>query len=67
MRFMMIVKHAEKQGPPPKPLMDRGRDRGSSDVRAGKLRSEDVGRHCADRFKDGVIGSSGGYRYTPRG
>jgi hypothetical protein len=22
MRFMMIVKHAEKQGPPPKPLMD---------------------------------------------
>jgi len=22
MRFMMIVKHAENQGPPPKPLMD---------------------------------------------
>jgi hypothetical protein len=22
MRFMMIVKHSEKQGPPPKPLMD---------------------------------------------
>lgn len=22
MRFMMIVKHAEKQGPPPKPLME---------------------------------------------
>ena len=22
MRFMMIVKHAEKQGPPPKELMD---------------------------------------------
>jgi hypothetical protein len=22
MRFMMIVKHPEKQGPPPKPLMD---------------------------------------------
>ncbi len=22
MKFMMIVKHAEKQGPPPKPLMD---------------------------------------------
>ena len=37
MRFMMIVKHAEKQGPPPKPLMDAIAKLGEEAAKAGTM------------------------------
>lgn len=37
MRFMMIVKHAEKQGPPPKPLMDAIAKLAEEEVKAGTM------------------------------
>ena len=37
MRYMMIVKHAEKQGPPPKPLMDAIAKLVEEDVKAGAM------------------------------
>ena len=37
MRFMMIVKHAEKQGPPPKPLMDAIAKLAEEDAQKGKM------------------------------
>jgi hypothetical protein len=37
MRFMMIVKHAEKQGPPPKQLMDAIAKLANEEVKAGKM------------------------------
>ena len=37
MRFMMIVKHAEKQGPPPKELMDAITKLAEEDAKAGTL------------------------------
>ena len=37
MRFMMIVKHAEKQGPPPKPLMDAIARLVDEETKAGTL------------------------------
>ncbi|HSM85878.1 MAG TPA: YciI family protein [Candidatus Limnocylindrales bacterium] len=37
MRFMMIVKHAEKQGPPPKPLMDAITRLAEEEVKAGTM------------------------------
>jgi hypothetical protein len=37
MRFMMIVKHSEKQGPPPKELMDAIAKLGEEAVKAGTM------------------------------
>ncbi len=37
MRFMMIVKHAEKQGPPPKQLMDAIEKLAEEEVKAGTM------------------------------
>ena len=37
MRFMMIVKHAEKQGPPPKRLMDAIAKLAEEETRAGTM------------------------------
>jgi hypothetical protein len=37
MRFMMIVKHAEKQGPPPKSLMDAIAKLAEAQTRAGTM------------------------------
>ncbi len=37
MRFMMIVKHAEKQGPPPKELMDAIAKLSEEAVKAGTM------------------------------
>jgi hypothetical protein len=37
MRFMMIVKHAEKQGPPPKQLMDAIAKLAEEEVNAGTM------------------------------
>ena len=37
MRFMMIVKHAEKQGPPPKPLMDAIAKLAEEEAKAGTM------------------------------
>src|SRR6202049_3144060 len=37
MRFMMIVKHAEKQGPPPKPLMDAISKLAEEEAKSGKM------------------------------
>ena len=37
MRFMMIVKHAEKQGPPPKELMDAIAKLAEEAVKAGTM------------------------------
>jgi hypothetical protein len=37
MRFMMIVKHAEQQGPPPKELMDAIAILAEEDVKAGTM------------------------------
>ena len=37
MRFMMIVKHAEKQGPPPKELMDAIAKAAEEAVKAGTM------------------------------
>jgi hypothetical protein len=37
MRFMMIVKHAEKQGPPPKELMDAITKSAEEVVKAGTM------------------------------
>ena len=37
MKFMMIVKHAEKQGPPPKELMDAIAKLGEEAVKAGTM------------------------------
>ena len=37
MRFMMLVKHAEKQGPPPKALMDAIAELAAGDAKAGRL------------------------------
>ena len=37
MRFMMIVKHAEKQGPPPKQLMDEIAKLSEEAVKAGTM------------------------------
>jgi hypothetical protein len=37
MRYMMIVKHAEKQGMPPKPLMDAIAKLSEESVRAGTM------------------------------
>ena len=37
MRFMMIVKHAEKQGPPPKSLMDAIAKLAEEDTKAGTM------------------------------
>jgi len=37
MRFMMIVKHAEKQGPPPKQLMDAIAKLGEEAAKAGTM------------------------------
>jgi hypothetical protein len=37
MRFMMIVKHAEKQGPPPKPLMDAISRLAEEDAKTGTI------------------------------
>ena len=37
MRFMMIVKHAEKQGPPPKQLMDAIAKLAEEEAKAGKM------------------------------
>jgi hypothetical protein len=36
-RFMMIVKHSEKQGPPPKPLMDAIAKLAAEDSKNGKM------------------------------
>ena len=38
MRFMMIVKHAEKQGPPPKQLMDAITKLSEEALKAGTMR-----------------------------
>ncbi len=37
MRYMMIVKHSEKQGPPPKELMDAVMKLGEEETKAGKM------------------------------
>jgi hypothetical protein len=37
MRFMMIVKHAEKQGPPPKELMDAIAKLAEEEAKSGKM------------------------------
>src|ERR1700676_1697986 len=37
MRYMMIVKHAEKQGPPPKELMDAIAKLVEEEVKAGRM------------------------------
>jgi hypothetical protein len=37
MRFMMIVKHAEKQGPPPKQLMDAITKLAAEETKAGTM------------------------------
>jgi hypothetical protein len=37
MRFMIIVKHAEKQGPPPKQLMDAIRQLADAEAKAGTM------------------------------
>ena len=37
MRFMMIVKHAEKQGPPPKSLMDAIAKAAEEEAKAGTM------------------------------
>lgn len=37
MRFIMLVKHAEKQGPPPKALMDAITELAQGDAQAGRL------------------------------
>ena len=37
MRFMMIVKHAEKQGPPPKSLMDAIAKADEEEAKAGTM------------------------------
>jgi hypothetical protein len=37
MRFMMIVKHAEKQGPPPKQLMDAIAKLADEEAKAGTM------------------------------
>ena len=37
MRFMMIVKHAEKQGPPPKQLMDAIGQLADAEAKAGTM------------------------------
>ncbi len=37
MRFMMIVKHSEKQGPPPKSLMDAIGKLAEEETKTGKL------------------------------
>jgi hypothetical protein len=37
MRFMMIVKHPENQGPPPKSLMDAIADLGAKAAKAGTM------------------------------
>jgi hypothetical protein len=37
MRFMMIVKHAEKQGPPPKRLMDAVEQHAEEEAKAGRM------------------------------
>jgi hypothetical protein len=37
MRFMMIIKHAENQGPPPKQLMDAIAKLAEEEVKAGKM------------------------------
>ncbi len=37
MRFMMIVKHAEKQGPPPKGLMDAIAKLAEEEVKTGTM------------------------------
>src|SRR5258708_1955777 len=37
MRFMMIVKHAENQGPPPKPLMDAIAKLAEDEAQAGTM------------------------------
>ncbi len=37
MRFMMIVKHAEKQGPPPKQLMDAVEKHAEEEAKAGRM------------------------------
>ena len=37
MRFMMIVKHAERQGPPPKELMDAIAILAEEEVKAGTM------------------------------
>ena len=37
MRFMMIVKHAEKQGPPPKQLMDAIGKLAEEEAKAGTM------------------------------
>ena len=37
MKFMMIVKHAEKQGPPPKPLMDAIAKLAEDEAKAGTM------------------------------
>ena len=37
MRFMMIVKHAEKQGPPPQSLMEAIGKLGEEETKAGKM------------------------------
>src|SRR5260221_3246582 len=37
MRFMMIVKHAEKQGPPPKRLMDAVELHAEEEAKAGMM------------------------------
>ena len=37
MKFMMIVKHAEKQGPPPKPLMDAIAKLAEEEAKAGTM------------------------------
>ena len=37
MRFMMIVKHAENQGPPPKELMDAIGKLGEDEAKTGKM------------------------------
>ena len=37
MRFVMIVKHAEKQGPPPKQLMDAIAKLAEEEAKAGTM------------------------------
>ena len=37
MRFMMLVKHAENQGPPPKALMDAIAELAAGDAKSGRL------------------------------
>ena len=37
MRFMMIVKHTEKQGPPPKELMDAIAKAAEEETKAGTM------------------------------